>query len=248
MISALGNFAASARDEYPALMCWGNALWGYAAFHRYHQTRPAAERPGFLFTFAAVLTMWSMPGGIFTEKLCFGESPSVFGNTYVVCVHLISCAAVYCSRGFADYVASAAPFALLDSLGLIDNQTTAFNFMERAHVAHRGTSIVLLSGLTACLAGATARHFLAHGFVAGGASFDAELGWKVALCLAVNGAYFHVLDTCAQPGCVADTRAYELLAWGVVARNLWFAHLLPARLVRSSDARSPKASPRKKRQ
>uniref|UniRef100_A0A7S0P746 Uncharacterized protein n=1 Tax=Calcidiscus leptoporus TaxID=127549 RepID=A0A7S0P746_9EUKA len=214
-----------ARTSYPWPLCWGNALWGYMAYRRDRAQLPTAEQPGWLFSVVASFVLYTMPANLFTNLLCFVRTPSCIISTLVLPAHFVCCALILlCPADMAGRLLDLQPlFILIDTLGVLDNATTAFNYLEEAFAMHSSPVLAVLAAMTVNLAGGVARHFAARGYQQGAAAFDARLGFSVLYSLTVNSVYCAALIVyCAESvDCIGKTWLYETLSWCAVAKNLY---------------------------
>jgi len=219
-----------ARTSYPWPLCWGNALWGYAAYRKNRASQPAALQPGWLFSLIASFVLYTMPANIFTNLLGFGRTPSALVSTLILPVHIVCCFALeWCPADALFRVLGATvPFIIIDSLGVLDNVTTAMNYMEEALTLFGSPVIAILCGMIVNLAGQVVRHFVANGFAEGAARFDACLRANVLYSFWATSMYMFAIHRCSgAEQCVAGTHLYEVLPWLAVARNLR-GYLAPA--------------------
>ena len=123
---------------------------------------------------------------------------------------------------------------LIDSFGVLDNVTTAFNYMEEGFEATGAPIYCVLIGMMVNLAGGLVRHFAANGFAGGSKTFDAKparaptrsprarptTGLRSRCDDSPPRAGEKKFDAAAFVGtCRDDTHLYEALPLLAVARN-----------------------------
>ena len=98
-------------------------------------------------------------------------------------------------------LSSPLPLLLIDTMGVFDNATTAFNFMEESYGKFRSPIHAVLVGMCVNVAGGVCRHFVARGYAEGAATFDNCLRSNLAYSVVVNSAYcYFALRPCASEG------------------------------------------------
>ncbi|EOD18341.1 hypothetical protein EMIHUDRAFT_349998 [Emiliania huxleyi CCMP1516] len=236
--AVLSSVTTDARGAYPLPLCWGNALWAVLACRKHFRAQPAHRRPGVIFSLLATFVLFTMPANLAANWLIFGRTPSALTHPTILPTHLACYAAVlfFPFSLLERVLGSALPYALLDTLGVLDNATTAFNYLEEAYVVSGGSAVLAIAAAMAVnLGGGMARHFAFNGFSDGAASFDSALGVAVLYSAAASFAYFHyAVEPCAALlaegaaprliSCVGESGLYERLAWLAAARNL-YSHL-----------------------
>merc|ERR1719310_563424 len=222
--SLLALLTTDARTSYPWPLCWGNALWGYVAFKRDAASRSTESQPGFVFGLIGSFVLYTMPANLFTNFLCFVRTPSALSSTMIIPVHLVCCflIALCPADALGRFLSAEIPFAVIDSLGVLDNATTAFNYMEEALAISKSAVLSIAAGMTVNLAGGVLRHFSTRGYLAGAATFDECLREGVVYSFVVSSLYYWAaLDRCSGDlSCINSTRLYEVLPWVAVVRNL----------------------------
>jgi len=213
-----------ARTSYPWPLCWGNALWGYVAFLKHRETQLPSMRAGPLFGVIVSFVLYTMPANLFTNWLIFVRTPGALASSLVLPCHLACCAAIMLCPGDGLYqlLGATVPYAIIDSLGVLDNATTGFNYIEEALASTGSVSLAILAGMSVNLAGGLVRHFTYNGYSAGAASFDDKLRANVLYSFTTCVFYYYAaLRRCdGDMACVHATRLYEVLPWVAVARNL----------------------------
>lgn len=213
-----------ARTSYPWPLCWGNALWGYVAFKRDAANRSKDLQPGFLFGLIGSFVLYTMPANLCANLLCFVRTPSALTSTTILPVHLVCCflIALCPADALGRFLSTEVSFAVIDSLGVLDNATTAFNYMEEALAISKSAVLSIAAGMTVNLGGGVLRHFSTRGYLAGAATFDECLRESVLYSFVVSSLYYWAaLDRCAgDVTCITSTRLYEVLPWVAVVRNL----------------------------
>lgn len=250
MSALLSLLTTDARTSYPWPLCWGNALWGFVAFKLYRRDLKSADRPGMLFSCLITYACWTMPANIFTNLLILSRAPSALTNKVIFPIHVTACVLVEYFPGLFTLLSSAVGLAFIDSLAVLDNMTTALNFMEESYALYGSPVQAIAAAMCVNLAGGIARHFLAYGYTAGAAKFDVAFRVNFAYSLITNSLYyFYAVVPCGaltlapkekvslaakQSDCLNATQLYELLALVGVVKNL----LLP--LVLASLSATPK--------
>lgn len=207
----LNLLTEDAKTGYPWPLAWGNALWGYVAYKLYRNGLLKHERPGFVYGCLVTFVLFTMPANIFTNLLVFGRTPSALTSTVVVPIHMVACACVELSPALFALLASPIGLAAIDTMGVLDNVTTGFNFLaEMAELSGGKPYASVAAGMTTNLGGSIARHFMVRGFVAGAASFDAAFRTNVLFSLAYNGLYFYYAVAACAPVETLDKRGKVL--------------------------------------
>ena len=73
-----------------------------------------------------------MPANIFTNLLILGRTPSAITSSVVLPFHLLACAFLELVPGALTFFSGTFMLAFIDSMGVLDNVTTGFNFLEEA--------------------------------------------------------------------------------------------------------------------
>lgn len=223
MDAALHLLTTAARTSYPWPLCWGNALWAVLQYRRDVAKRPAVEVPGWQFAILVSFALYCMPGNLVVNPLLLGRTPTCLSSTLIIPVHLVCWALVGLCPGDAlgRLLNAPALFAVIDSLGTLDNATTAFGYAETGYTVG-GPVLALACALCVNLAGGTLRHFAARGWTNGAATFDAALGGALLYFLALGVLYVGTLHLhCGGDlQCLSGTRLFEVLPWVTVARGL----------------------------
>lgn len=189
-----------AKHSYPWPLAWGNALWGYVAYKMYRNSGLLMrDRPGFVYGCLVTFVLFTMPANIFTNLLIFGRTPSALTSGIVVPIHLVACALVELSPTLFALLSSPVGLAAIDTLGVLDNVTTGFNFLaEMAALTGGKPYASVAAAMTTNLGGSVARHFMVKGFVAGAATFDAAFATNLLLSAAYNSLFFaYTVSACA---------------------------------------------------
>ena len=172
----------AARTSYPWPLCWGNALWAVIAYKAANNKK---DKPGRIFACFATFIMFTMPANIFTNLLLFGRTPTILMNAVAIPSHLACFAVLELGGGSLMPILSGAyVLTFIDSFGVLDNVTTAFNYMEEGFEATGAPIYCVLIGMMVNLAGGLVRHFAANGFSGGSKTFDAKLGGALLYSLA----------------------------------------------------------------
>tara|TARA_B110001452_G_scaffold93467_1_gene77168 strand:- start:11 stop:754 length:744 start_codon:yes stop_codon:yes gene_type:complete len=227
LATILALLTSDARTSYPWPLCWGNALWGYVAFLKHDATQPSELRQGAVFGLIGSFVLYTMPANLFTNLLVFGRTPTSVISATVIPVHLVCCLAIALCPGNLLFrlLALPIPYAIIDSLGVFDNATTAFNYMEEAFASTGSVCLAYAAAMAVNLAGGVVRHFAYNGYSKGAATFDEKLRANVAYSFAASSLYFWgAVHPCAGNStfhCLDATRLYEVLPWIAVTRNLW---------------------------
>jgi hypothetical protein len=223
----------STGSQYPTALLWGNAIWGVVAFSKHRSAQSAGSRPGYIFGAVISFLCYTMPANIATCLFFLDRTPSAFRSTTILPVHVFCYMLSDVVPAIGDVLSGALPFLVLDSLGVLDNATTQFNFMTEAFFrpgVDKSLVLAVLTGMCTNLAGGVVRHFAKHGFAIGAAKFDEALGkaFLYSLCTSCVYAYF-ALHTCdAKEDCTVVEafglnfqviHLYESLAWAAVFRN-----------------------------
>lgn len=233
----LNFFTLDARTSYPWPLAWGNALWGYVAYKMYRGALAAKDRPGFVYGCAITFIFYTMPANIFTNLLIFGRTPSALTSGVVLPIHMMACVLLELCPPLFTLCSSKYGLAAIDTMGVLDNITTAFNFLGEMAIVSKGSPYVaVLAASTTNLGGGIARHFMANGYVAGAASFDAKFRANVLVSLAANFLYYYyAVVACApqdvlnkkgrvvgteQPDCSAADTLYIALPIVFAVKNL----------------------------
>ena len=225
----------AARTSYPWPLCWGNALWAVIAYKAANNKK---DKPGRIFACLATFIMFTMPANIFTNLLLFGRTPTILMNAVAIPSHLACFAVLELGGGSLMPILSGAyVLTFIDSFGVLDNVTTAFNYMEEGFETTGAPIYCVLIGMMVNLAGGLVRHFAANGFAGGSKTFDAKLGGALLYSLAACSTYYWFaikrcddlaaaragekkFDAAAFVGtCRDDTHLYEALPLLAVARN-----------------------------
>ena len=185
----LSLLTLDARTSYPWPLAWGNAFWGYVAYKMYRRGLPKNEQPGFTFGVLLTFVFYTMPANIFTNLLVLSRTPSALTNINIIPFHLTACALVQFVPGLFDLLSGTVMLTVIDSLGVLDNVTTGFNFLEQAYANTQSPFAAIIAATVTNLAGGIARHFVANGYVKGSVTFD-KFGINLLYALAVNGLYF----------------------------------------------------------
>ena len=226
MLDSLWSVAAllttDARTSYPWPLCWGNALWGYVAFKKDAAKLEPASRPSALFGVFGSFVLYTMPANFCANLFCFVRTPSALTNPTIVPVHLACCLLLSAFSPLSSLLGTGIPYAVIDSLGVLDNATTALNYMEEALALYGSPILALLTGMAVNLGGGLLRHFATRGYVEGAASFDGAMRAAVAHSFCTCALYYWVaLEPCgADDKCIRATSLYEILPWIAVCRNL----------------------------
>jgi hypothetical protein len=222
VFSLLALLTTDARTSYPWPLCWGNALWGYVAFKQDAAKLVPASQPGALFGLFGSFVLYTMPANLCANLLCFVRTPSALTSTTIVPVHLVCCCLIAYVPYAGIFLSKTIPYAVIDSLGVLDNATTGLNYMEEALALSGSPVLAIAAGMAVNLGGAVLRHFAMRGYVAGAATFDDRLRAGVLYSFATCSLYYWAaLARCAGDAkCVSATRLYEILPWIAVARNL----------------------------
>ena len=247
MISLL---TLDARTSYPWPLAWGNALWGYVAYKMYRSGLPKQEQPGLAFGCMLTFAFYTMPANIFTNLLILGRTPSAITSSVVLPFHLLACAFLELVPGALTFFSGTFMLAFIDSMGVLDNVTTGFNFLEEAFALTQSPIAAIAAATTTNVAGGIARHFIAKGYAKGSATFDAAFGYGLMYAIAVNALYFwqgvsascEQLETVGKKGkivtdgtCAAADFLYIALPLIGVVKNL-LPTVLP--LLQSSGAKT----------
>lgn len=218
--SLLALLTTDARTSYPWPLCWGNALWGYVAFkqHAAKQKNPASA----LFGVFGSFVLYTMPANFCANFICFVRTPSALTNATIIPVHLACCFLISWVPGCAAFFGKAIPYAVIDSLGVLDNATTGMNYMEEALATSGSPILAILAGMAVNLGGGLLRHFAFNGYEKATATFDECLRAAVLYSFATCALYYWVaLEPCAgDDKCIQRTQLYGILPWVAVARNL----------------------------
>ena len=130
--SLLALLTTNARTSYPWPLCWGNALWAYVAFKQDAAKLEPAKQPSAMFGIFGSFVLYTMPANFCANFVCFVRTPSALTNTTIIPVHLACCFLIGWVPGCAAFLGMAIPYAVIDSLGVLDNATTGMNYMEEA--------------------------------------------------------------------------------------------------------------------
>ena len=220
----LSLLTLDARGSYPWPLCWGNALWGYVAFRQHRENiKPERNRPsGFIYACLESFICYTMVANIGTNLLIFARTPSALTSRFIIPVHLMACAFVKLCPGAFEVLSGTVAFAIIDSLGVLDNVTTALNLMEEAYQLTRSPFAALAAAMMFNLVGRITRHYMAHGFVQGGVLFGPTFTREILYSLAINTLYF-VFAIAACEGelrCPYADHLYMFLPLLAVAKNL----------------------------
>tara|TARA_B100000780_G_scaffold145487_1_gene101650 strand:- start:204 stop:932 length:729 start_codon:yes stop_codon:yes gene_type:complete len=220
--SLLALLTTNARTSYPWPLCWGNALWGYVAFKQDAAKLEPASQPSAMFGIFGSFVLYTMPANFCANFVCFVRTPSALTNTTIIPVHLACCFLIGWVPGCAAFLGMAIPYAVIDSLGVLDNATTGMNYMEEALAISGSPVLAILAGMAVNLGGGLLRHFAMRGYVEGAASFDERLRAAVLYSFATCALYYWAaLEPCGgDDKCLRATQLYEILPWVAVARNL----------------------------
>ena len=156
--SLLALLTTDARTSYPWPLCWGNALWGYVAFKQDASKLAPASQPSAMFGIFGSFVLYTMPANFCANLFCFVRTPSALTNTTIIPVHLACCFLIGWVPGCAALLGSAIPFAVIDSLGVLDNATTGMNYMEEALALSGSPVLAMLAGMAVNLGGGLLRH------------------------------------------------------------------------------------------
>ena len=156
--SLLALLTTNARTSYPWPLCWGNALWGYVAFKQDASKLAPASQPSAMFGVFGSFVLYTMPANFCANLFCFVRTPSALTNTTIIPVHLACCFLIGWVPGCAALLGSAIPFAVIDSLGVLDNATTGMNYMEEALALSGSPVLAMLAGMAVNLGGGLLRH------------------------------------------------------------------------------------------
>ena len=186
----------------------------------------------------ATFIMFTMPANILTNLLLFGRTPTILMNAVAIPSHLACFAVLELGGGSLMPILSGAyVLTFIDSFGVLDNVTTAFNYMEEGFETTGAPIYCVLIGMMVNLAGGLVRHFAANGFAGGSKTFDAKLGGALLYSIAACSTYYWFaikrcddlaaaragekkFDAAAFVGtCRDDTHLYEALPLLAVARN-----------------------------
>ena len=180
-----------ARTSYPWPLCWGNALWGYVAYKLYREKLAKKDKPGFIFGCAITFATFTMPANIFTNLLVFSKTPSAFTNKVILPCHVFCCFLIEYVPGVFPLLSGDYMLTFIDSFGVLDNVTTALNFMEDNFKLLGAPYAAVLAAMTVNLAGGILRHFMKLGYTQGAAELDAAIATNVLYSIATNSLYFY---------------------------------------------------------
>ena len=139
----------------------------------------------------ATFIMFTMPANILTNLLLFGRTPTILMNAVAIPSHLACFAVLELGGGSLMPILSGAyVLTFIDSFGVLDNVTTAFNYMEEGFETTGAPIYCVLIGMMVNLAGGLVRHFAANGFAGGSKTFDAKLGGALLYSLAACSTYY----------------------------------------------------------
>lgn len=181
-----------ARTSYPWPLAWGNALWGYVAYKKYRQTLMKQQRPGFLWGCLVTFVLYTMPANIFTNLLIFGRTPSALTSSVVLPIHIFVCVMVEMFRPLYELFKDKFALAVIDTMGVLDNVTTGYNFLiEMAVISKASPYVSILAGMCTNLAGGFARHFMMKGFANGISTFDEVFQSNIFFSFCINALYYY---------------------------------------------------------
>ena len=220
----LSLLTLDARGSYPWPLCWGNSLWAYVAFRQHRDNiKPERNRPsGFIYACLVTFIFYTMVANIFTNLLIFVRTPSALTSRFIIPVHLVACAFVELCPGAFEVLSGTVAFTIIDSLGVLDNVTTALNLMEEAYQSTSSPFVALAAAMMFNLAGRIARHYMAHGFVQGGVLFGPTFTREILYSLATNTLYFVFAIAACEGGstCPLADPLYIFVPLLGVAKNL----------------------------
>ena len=201
-----------ARSSYPYPLAWGNALWAYTAYRMHRSALPKPEQPGLVFSVIITFVFYTMPANLFTNWLILGRTPGALASTLVIPVHLVACALVEFVPGAYGLFSTTFMINFFDSFGVLDNVTTAFNFLGEAYDITGSPFTAILAAMVTNVGGGVARHFMTKGYVQGAATFDAALGFNVLWSAATNMLFYSLAVSSSCPKVETFDRKGRLVA------------------------------------
>ena len=206
----LNLLTMDARSSYPWPLAWGNALWGYVAYKMYRNGLPKGQRPGFMFGCLITFILYTMPANIFTSLLIFGKTPGALSSSVVLPIHMAACALIELSPAAFGLLSSKYGLAAIDTMGVLDNVTTGFNFVAEMGQLSASPYASVLAGMTTNLGGGIARHFMTKGYTEGAASFDAVFKTNILYSIVLNALYFYFAVAACVPTETLDRKGRVL--------------------------------------